>query len=129
MDGDVCVRPAALRIGSIAMARVKYRGGTAQSTLPDVQSLFVIGIISFIDLRVRLMGLSHKRGEEQTAWETLRWRGRSDRLLMDILTSFRFGAIFERRNRDENIAIHLLEADAVLLSFSAAVSSPPPTEK
>jgi hypothetical protein len=75
------------------------------------------------------MGLSHKRAEEQTAWETLRWQGRSDRLLMDILTSFRFGAIFERRNRDEDIAIHLLETDAVLLSFSAAVSSPPPTEK
>jgi len=29
----------------IAIARVKYRAGTARSTLPDVQNLLVIGII------------------------------------------------------------------------------------
>jgi len=39
----------------IAIARVKYRAGTARSTLPDVQKLLVIGITP-----ANIKGLAHR---------------------------------------------------------------------
>jgi hypothetical protein len=44
MDRDFCVRPAVLRFGSIAMARVKYRAGTARSTFVETYAVCSLGL-------------------------------------------------------------------------------------